>query len=319
MRITRSASKKSRPASKRRFGSLALLAMALPLLGYQLPAWAQGKGYTSVEEALKDVKRAGVCSRDDVAASTSGMPMLGVDAAPDLGCALAPADAMALQGRPDTVVVDTRPAREFALFHIDSSLNATPSELRVKPFLQSKSLILAGSGKGERELYVACGELRRAGFKQVKVLRGGLPAWLAHQQPVVGRIEAAESMVRLTPGQLWAEARFDANLVLLAPGMASLQKEFPKGVLLRDDSPEALKTIVEKRRREARNVPLASIVLVAGSTAQDDRIGRLIQALKPVPVLVYGDTAEALKQFLVSQEAAWKVQARGPKQPKCGL
>lgn len=295
--------------------------MALLLVEYHLPGWAQGKNYTSVEDAFKNVKRAGgICPREDGTPPNAGMPPIpGAGATPDLGCALSFPEAVALQGGSDTVLIDTRPAREFSLSHIDNSLNLTTSELRVKAFLQNKSLVLAGSGKGERELYAACGELKRAGFKRVKVLRGGLPAWLAHQQPVIGRMGAVETMVRLTPAQLWAETRFDANLILLAPSMATLQKEFPKAVLLREDSADALKTIVEKRYRDARGKPLMSVVLVADGTMQDQNIGPLIQALKPIPILVYADSAEALRQFVVSQEAAWKVQAHGPKQPKCGL
>ncbi|WP_309268356.1 rhodanese-like domain-containing protein [Azonexus sp.] len=315
-----SVGKKSKLEFRRRIQRLALLAMVLPLPAYHVPGWAQGKNYTSVEEAFKDVKRAGsICPREDGTAPNAGMPILGAGATPDLGCALSPSEAAALQGGSDTVLIDTRPAREFALFHIDNSLNLTTSELLVKSFLQNKSLILAGSGKGERELYAACGELKRAGFKRVKVLRGGLSAWLAHQQPVIGRMEAVETMVRLTPAQLWAETRFDANLVLLAPGMATLQKELPKAVLLREDSLDALKVIVEKRYRDTKRKPLTSVVLVADSAMQDQSIGPLIQALKPVPILVYADSAEALRQFVASQETAWRAQAHGPKQPKCGL
>jgi rhodanese-related sulfurtransferase len=293
---------------------------ALPLLGFPLAGWAQGKNYTSVEEALKDVKQAGgTCPRDDGTTSNAGVTLLGADATPDLGCILSPAEAVILQGRPDTVLIDTRSMQEFDLFHIDNSLKLTTSELRVKPFLQNKMLILAGNGKGERELYVACGELKRAGFKDVKVLHGGLPLWLTQQQPVIGRIAAVENLVRLSPAQLWAETRFDANLVLLMPGMAMLRKEFQSVVLLREDSLDGLKSIIEKQNRNFRKKPLASVVLVADGAMASERISQLIQVLKPLPVLVYADSAEAFRQFVVSQEAAWKIQARGPKQPKCGL
>jgi len=320
MGITELVGKKSKLGCRRRIQRLALLAVALPLMGYHLSGYAQEKNYTSVEEALKDVKRAaGTCPRENGAMPIAGLPNQGAGAMPDLGCALSPLEAAASLGRADAVLIDTRSAREFALFHIDNSLNLTTSELRVKSFLQNKSLILVGSGKGERELYAACGELKRAGFKHVRVLHGGLPAWLTQQQPVIGRLEAVETMVRLTAAQLWAETRFDANLILLTPGMATLQKEFPRAVLLHEDSPDALKAMVEKRYRVSKGKPLTSVVLVADSAMQSDGINRLIEALKPLPLLVYADSAEVPRQFVAAQETAWKIQARGPKQPKCGL
>jgi rhodanese-related sulfurtransferase len=284
-----------------------------------LEAIAQSQSGPALPEALKGIKPAGgACYRED-AVSDKATPMLQQHVAPDLGCALAITEAVALQGRQDIVFIDTRLASDFERFRIEGALNLAVAQLQGKTFLRNKSIVLIGSGKAERELYSACADLKAKDFTNVKVLRGGMAAWLAGGQSIAGRIPEPEQLTRLTPAEVWIESRFDANVVLVTRGRAAMQEHLPLSMIIPDESPEAVKAVLERRRKELKNAPLASVVLVAEANTSSEKIQRLRQAISPIPLLIYADLNESFTHYMVTQKAVWAAQARGPKQPRCGL
>jgi rhodanese-related sulfurtransferase len=240
-----------------------------------------------------------------------------------MACAISVADAREFLSRAESVVVDTRSAVEYSAFHVDGALNISEQALRTKTFLQSKPIVLAGNGKGEHELYAACGDLKRAGFKQVRVLRGGMPAWLNALSPVMGTVVPVPPMLRLTSAQLMVEAAFDENLILISPQMRTVQKLLPTATSLASSNPEAVakatKDLLVRRGKQAKGMVSSSVVLVADATINDEYIDQLSKLLKPSPLLVYTDGADLLKQFVRGQEAMWKSYAQGPQKPKCKL
>lgn len=284
-------------------------------------AMAQAQPGNALPEALKDIKQAtGMCVSDEVAPGKVGSGAGGGNGAnPDLSCAIGPADLAALLARGDTVPVDVRHAADFEIFRIDGALNVSVSELRTKPFLQGKTIVLVGNGKAERELYVACAELKGQGFKHAKVLRGGMPAWLLQGQAVVGRTADGTLPVRLSPSDLWIETQFDANLVLVARSQAEIQRQSPVAVLLQDDTPATIKAVIERRRKELKNAPLAAVVLATAPGTSIETLQRLRQAIQPVPLLAYTDGPEPYTKQLSQQKAVWVAHQRGPKRPGCGL
>jgi len=192
------------------------------------------------------------------------------------------------------------------------------AELRGKSYLRGRKIVLVGDGRAERELYVACAELKQQGFKQVRLLRGGMASWLVHEQPVVGRAPAPEALIRLSAAQLWLESQFDRNAVLLADNQFTMLPDLPYSSALGYPSLETIQAALQDRRKQTKNAPLASVVLVADASLSPERMGRLQQELKPVPLLVYVDTRQALNKYVATQKAVWAAQARGPRQPNCG-
>lgn len=283
-------------------------------------ALAQTQPGASLPEALKGIKPAvGVCRRNDAALSkTAARPKADV-ARPNLSCALTPAELSGLLKRPGTVLIDVRNATDYAAFHIDGTLNATVSELRTKRFLRGKTVVLIGDGKAEREVYAACARLMAHGFKQVKVVRGGLPSWLSSGLAVLGRAPHAAQLARLAPAELWTESRFEANLVLVPRSRETIQRHLPSAVPIPDESPAAIRAAVERRREKSKDTSLAAVVLVTAAGADNEHLLRLRQAIQPVPLLAYTDTVDAYARYLMQQDAIWAAQARGPKQPGCRL
>ena len=298
---------------------------------------------------------AGECKRQDAAPQTAPKPAKADTVRPDLSCAIAPTELSALLKRPDTVLADIRPAADFAAFHINGAMNLTATELRSKRFLKTKTVVLIGNGQAERVLYADCARLKASGFKQTKVLRGGLPVWLSSGQTVLGRPPDLTKTGLLEPVELWAEARFDANLVLVSSNRKDLLHDLPSATTIPDASFAALQTAIKQHGKK----PLAAVVLVASaadsqanlisvengvqglpcenpqnparqalhsncrqnpasdSIAQSASLANLRKAILPVPLLAYTGTTEAYSRQLAQQNAIWEALAHGPKKPRC--
>jgi len=283
-------------------------------------AMAQLSPGSALPEALKTIKPAtGVCRRDEAPAAKTANQSTLEGPSPDLLCAITPADLSALRGRADATVVDVRGRAAHEAFHVGSALNMTVSELRTKAVLRGKTLVLMGDGKAERELYAACADLKSRGFKRVSVLRGGMPSWLSHGGAVEGRAPDLAQSVRLSSAELWGESQFEANLVLVTDAQEALHSRLPYSMRVRDESAAAIKSMIERRRKELKNAPLAAVVLVASAAVPDEALKRTAQAIEPVPLLVYSESSDTYMRQIAQLKASWVAQARGPKRPGCGL
>lgn len=272
----------------------------------------------TLPQALKDIKPAtGKCMRDDVVLQPGTAAT--VASAPDLKCAATVAEVAELMGKPETSVADLRLATEFHAFHIASATNLTSAELHGKPYWREKTLILVGDGKAEAELYRECGRLKQTGYRQVRVLQGGMPSWLSQGQPVIGRAPAATQLVRLSAAELWAESQNGLGRVLLDPAQAEMRADLPAAQVLSQTSAATVQAAVLPGKGKRKAAPLASVTLVAEPTLTDDRIRQLQQAVAPLPLLVYAGTRDAYVRAMASQKAIWRAQERGPKRPGCGL
>lgn len=291
--------------------ALALLLLSAP------PARAQRLNGPPLAEALKDIPPVGTsCRREDARLS----PLLRErePVAPDLSCAIAPAELQAWRERADTTLVDVRPAPDQAAFRIGGSLSMDLSALRTKPQFKTKATVLIGSGKGEAALYAACAALRRDGFRQVRVLWGGLPAWLSQGLPVEGRAPDPASLQSLGAAELWAESRFEGNLVLLDPAQAALGPPLPSALPVRDASPQAVALVLDRQLKARKGVPIAAVVWVASPQTPALELERLRAAVQPLPLLVHAQPPAVFAQQLAQLQAVWTAQARGPRQPPCG-
>jgi rhodanese-related sulfurtransferase len=272
--------------------------------------------------ALEGVQPVGSCRRDEPAppgaARAASAPAAAATAQPDLSCAISVAELAAAQAQRTHTIVDLRSRDDHEQARIDGAMHASLDELRTLDVLRRKPLVLVGSGKAERELYAACARLRAQGFAQVKVLRGGFAQWLLEGRGVLARGEVPARSLRLGTAELWAESRFDANLVVVAPGQARLREQLQLAMPLADLQPATLKALLERRRRELRDAPLAAVVLVAEPGVSEEALLGLRTAIAPVPLLAYAQPYEQYAREMGQQQALWAGHARGPRQPPCG-
>lgn len=291
-----------------------------PLLVIGLIAMAaQAEQRTSSSSPLpaKGNKAVAQCLADNDAGTGARTPAARPAVAPDLGCGLA-ADAVATMLKdPATTFIDVRPAVEYNAYHVDGALNISASTLHTKNYLKNRPVILAGSGKGDRDLYTACAELKAAGFKQTHVLRGGMLSWSRNAYPVVGTLAAPFHLASLTPAELFREANFEGNAVIVAGPSKPLASRFPKAIVIADPAPEEVKAAVERWRRNAKGKKLGSVVLVAERNFQGTQWTSAQDTLEGMPLLTYTGTPQAYEQVLSSQQTMWAAQARGPRRSGC--
>jgi rhodanese-related sulfurtransferase len=97
------------------------------------------------------------------------------------------AEATTLINRRNAVVVDLRPAAQFAAGHLPSARNLEMSELQAKigQIAKNKSnpvILVCQTGQQSQKASQAVSE---AGYSEVHVLQGGLDAWQKAGMPVV--------------------------------------------------------------------------------------------------------------------------------------
>jgi len=287
-----------------------LVAGTLAALAPVRPALAADNG---IPEVLKTIPRAtGVCHKND---GPGGILPTAANTPADLGCATS---AAALQQRPGALLVDVRQRSDYGSYHIDAALNASLGDLHGKPYWRAKPIVLVGSGKAERELYMECSRLKQQGYRDVAVLRGGLASWIAAGQPLAGHAPSLAEATRLTPDEFWQESQDPDNLVLLSKEQVALQDEVPFAMVLPRIVLADVRAILERRRKDMKNAPLAAVVLAIDAAAPQGEVEALQRALLPVPVLVYREGRSALTRQVALQKAVWLAQARGPKQAACG-
>jgi len=296
-------------------------ALATGLLAVAAAAAAQTvRPGSSLPDALKDVKPAGgACRAVDYAAPGTPPARTAEEREPDLSCLLPVDRWTALAADPRAMLVDVRSAVEREQGGLEGALPLSAAEVGGKPFLKDKTLVLVGSGRGERELYVACAGLKARGFRDVRVLQGGVPAWQAAGRPLLARSAVPDETPRLTAAQLWGESHFEANLVLLQAGQSGLRSGLPQGRQVADLRPATLQAAVAAQRGSGKKQrPVAALVLVVAPDTPAAALADLRQALAPLPLLVYADGVAAFTARMREQQQVWAAQARGPRQPACG-
>lgn len=232
-------------------------------------------------------------------------------------CVLGFVEIESLLKRNDTILVDFRLVSDFSIFHALNAINLSAGELRQKKQWQNKTLVLLGSGKAENELYEECFRLKQFGFRQVKVVRGGMPMWLAHNMPTVGRQVSSAQLVRLSAAELWQESLNPHNLLLISNSQADMLSDFPAAKLMQHVSLQSIRSVLSHQERSRKGGQVAAVVLVSEQIS-DEKIGQLQQAIKPTPLLVYAENKKSYERDISLQKAVWSAQDNGPKQLGCG-
>ncbi len=96
------------------------------------------------------------------------------------------------------VLVDTRAPEAFATVRAARSIPMTVASLNRRTDLHGRRLVLMDEGYDPVELLAAVAELRAVGFQDIRVLDGGIAAWLRAGRPVDG--VSASSVAAATLG-----------------------------------------------------------------------------------------------------------------------
>lgn len=280
--------------------ALSFVASAQVVPGNQLP------------EALRDLPSAsGKCP------APAGRAGVGLeeDSVADMSCAISIHEGIKWLG--DGVMVDVRIPTVGDV--IPGALVLTPEALRSKPYWRDKAVLLVGGGKDQRELYVLCNELKRAGYRRIRVLRGGAPALALGTAAPESLTQATAQILRLSAAEFWREAQFQNNVILYVAERSSIRQEVPSALAVPALAPQAIRAAVTRSQSERKIKQVASVILVIGPSVPSAARAELFRALLPMPVLFVEAPDQELRQARADQALMWAARDRGPRALPCGL
>lgn len=97
-----------------------------------------------------------------------------------------PLQATEMINHQDAVVVDVRPAADYAKGHIINAINVPMNGFKnqIATLTKHKTKPIIINCRSGAQSSVACAQLRKSGFEQVFNLRGGIMAWEAANLPL---------------------------------------------------------------------------------------------------------------------------------------
>ena len=101
------------------------------------------------------------------------------------------------------LIVDIRPKDKFKQIHIPHSININPSFFESKKFLAEKNVVLVYGGINRFQAVSLAKEAESKGFKFVRVLDGGLTAWVEAGKPVLRAPGFSEKLHLIKANELY--------------------------------------------------------------------------------------------------------------------
>lgn len=94
-----------------------------------------------------------------------------------------------LMNRDKVLVLDVRDSNAFTQGHILKAMNMQAGEIegavkRIQKF-KAKPVIICGKAMQDKQVSAVAKQLKRLGFKDVRALKGGMPAWQKDSLPLV--------------------------------------------------------------------------------------------------------------------------------------
>lgn len=114
-------------------------------------------------------------------------------------CYISSQDLSKILHRPSTVIIDTRRAENYRLFHIKNSLNIKLYQIQTKNYLKRKNLIIIGNTFDEKSMLKTCMKLTGSGYKHVNILKDGVAAWFKYDHPPENN-KVYKTIYYLSPG-----------------------------------------------------------------------------------------------------------------------
>jgi rhodanese-related sulfurtransferase len=182
---------------------------------------------------------------------------------------------------PDTLFVDIRLlASEKSL---PGTLPINLTELKTKAFLKKKTVVLLDEGYSANNALKACALLKRAGFKKVKALKGGVRAYASANQYPIGRKELlisprdflnaySDHQVIVVAGQSLSRQGKEGSSVKTDESYSSLSGSLLSGIKVDYFySPGSLQEAVLERMTSAGNT--LPVVVIGSEATPEEAIG----------------------------------------------
>lgn len=204
-------------------------------------------------------------------------------------------------------LLDVRPAADFLLGHARDAINISADLVKTKQYWQNEPILLLGSGKGDRNLFEACADLRRRGFKDVKVLTGGMVAWQRAGLAVIPDQVDQFRSAGLTPRELYLEHEESTNLLLDAFGFEDGDGKAAE---------ESRRRLVSLARRHKQRATVEKVIVVAGPWLDRATADAVTDLYPRQVVLFFTAPREQYEKFVRDQDAMLAAAGR-PRHSRC--
>jgi rhodanese-related sulfurtransferase len=195
-------------------------------------------------------------------------------------------------------LVDVRSSSAFGSLQAVNSLNIPVGALTHVEFLKPTAILLFGDGKSDHELSAVCEPLKASGFKDVRVLRGGLRALHLAGYPMVGSPRAVETLYSLNSKELHSLVGRDKWKVLVTKSDAAETTRLG----IRVNAAEANASAVSNRLKTLLKTPSGSDWIVIGVSASEaSGIRNGLAEGERDRVLFYTEPIRAYASFLQQQ------------------
>lgn len=172
-----------------------------------------------------------------------------------------------------SLIVDIRPQADFEKVRIPGSINLSPSELLTTTALKPRLLLVVDKGFGRTELAQLCAKAQGRGFRNLRILQGGVAAWHAADKPLEGLPQHFASLHTIEPRELLVEARRNRVSVLAtAPYVEYLKKVSSPELIIKtmDTRLSTDRQLISHLQQAGSNGLFPTVLLGASEMAQQN-------------------------------------------------
>lgn len=216
------------------------------------------------------------------------------------------------------LIIDTRPSIDFNKYSIEDSLNLSAESIQTKNYWKEKEIYLIGGDKFDLPLLVVADRLHEAGFTNVKVVTGGINAWINKGLSVIGNPPNANQLIQLSPQDVWTSRKDSTTLYILDSDYERFSKFFDRSLVLNNISIKNLNKDIQNYQNLHPKIKLSKVYLLANSTNIDNLSISEFNRGSLYTVFLFNSKPIFLSNHIENFNKSLTAKEIGPKKPKCG-
>ena len=224
---------------------------------------------------------------------------------------------------PASIVIDIRSSKAYTEAHIPAAINLSVSEIKTKSYLKERPVLIYSSGKYDASIEELCFSLKRHGFKNIKILSGGIVSWIKHastEKASVSNIDF-QSMLSLSALELFSETLSDGSLLINLSPKFNIKSITARQVSMSLPlSPDDLNLVVRKLIGKQPKRKTRRIVVVGLAEADRIKLNNLLVSTEvQLPIFAYfgssGDYEKSISYFNIMLDK----KSKGATPKGCGF
>lgn len=239
---------------------------------------------------------------------------------PDFGCLISAELAARMGKRAGTIIIDARNQNEFAGFHIPSSINIPLFAVKTKSNWKDKNILLISEGKSLSSLLQACADLKARGFRGVRVLAGGIYAWVAAGYPIQGTRKPGLDMRLMAAADVYGVRSIGSVYIFDLGANSGAYPGFPENRLIHVRNVRSAEKMMKEVAHRLRANGSAAMFIVAVHS-QEDYVSVLNSVVPELAsAFVFREEERDYEKYIDRQLAilSWK-DVRAKIQKGCGI